>query len=272
MRHTEWIKRCTEVLAQKAEYPSDVLLGVYIKEYTLCETTRSLVGEHFQGADKSMAWKELSESPALQQRHTEGLLRRSNLWDNWAVRIELSATSMLVLGRQKYISHDNVQRLQALCSSAHDTINTFLAIPSPVLAHLPASSYNILWYSLLLLSRLCLLFHAQPEISGIKKHDIHTLGLALMKEMEGQFREGDALANCENVLRSMLVWLENNASEQQQGQVDLSARGSEYEHESTRLHHSGHPQGDRNSREAALWGQMLEDLDWLEGPSGFVVP
>ncbi|RDH30694.1 hypothetical protein BDQ94DRAFT_161179 [Aspergillus welwitschiae] len=272
MRHTEWIKRCTEVLAQKAEYPSDVLLGVYIKEYTLCETNRSLVLEHFQGADKSMAWKELSESLALQQRHTEGFLRRSNLWDNWAVRIELSATSMLVLGRHKSIHHDNVQRLQALCSSAHDTINNFLAMPSPALAHLPASSYNILWYSLLLLSRLRLLFHAQPKISGIKRHDIHTLGLALMKKMEGHFREGDALTNCKNVLRSMLVWLENDASEQQQGQVDLSARGSEYEHESTRLHHSGHPEGDRNSREAALWGQMLEDLDWLEGPSCFVVP
>ena len=92
MRHTEWIKRCTEVLAQKAEYPSDVLLGVYIKEYTLCETNRSLVGEHFQGADKSMAWKELSESLALQQQHTESLLRRLNLRDN----CELSPKNILL--------------------------------------------------------------------------------------------------------------------------------------------------------------------------------
>lgn len=99
MRHTEWIKRCTEVLAQKAEYPSDVLLGVYIKEYTLCETDRSLVGEHFQGADKSMAWKELSESLALQQRHTEGLLRRSNLWDNCELSYDILLFYILTFPR-----------------------------------------------------------------------------------------------------------------------------------------------------------------------------
>lgn len=178
----------------------------------------------------------------------------------------------------------------------------FLAIPLPALVHLPASSYNILWYSLLLLSKLHLLFHAQFDIPGIQRHDIHTLGLALVKKMEGN-REDDALTNCEKMLRSMLVWLENTTCEQQQGQVDLSTQGSGCEHKSTRLHHLGlnglqghakeatssrsgmfgcrsptatlespavYPGGEREDRGTTLWEKMLDELDWHEDPSDFV--
>lgn len=82
MKYTERIKRCAEMLALKAEYPTDVVLGVYTKEYTRFRTDWSLVGKHFSGADESMAWRKLSGSLALQQKHTEELLRNQNLWDN----------------------------------------------------------------------------------------------------------------------------------------------------------------------------------------------
>ncbi|OJI84855.1 hypothetical protein ASPTUDRAFT_117872 [Aspergillus tubingensis CBS 134.48] len=269
MKYTERIKRCAEMLALKAEYPTDVVLGVYTKEYTRFRTDWSPVGKHFLGADESMAWRKLTDSIGLQQKHTEKLLRNRSLWDNWAVRLELSATSILVLGRHYCIPHCDLQQLQALSSSAYNTINMFLAIPLPALVHLPASSYNILWYSLLLLSKLHLLFHAQFDIPGIQRHDIHTLGLALVKKMEGN-REDDALTNCEKILRSMLVWLENTTCEQQQGQVDLLTQGSGYEHKSTRLHHLVYPGGEREDRGTTLWEKMLDELDWHEDPSDFV--
>lgn len=211
------------------------------------------------------------------------------------MRLELSATSILVLGRHHCITHCDLQQLQALSSSAYNTINMFLAIPSPALVHLPASSYNILWYSLLLLSKLHLLSHARYDIPGIKGHDVHTLGLALMKKMEGSLREYDALMNCKMVLTSMLVWLENTTCERQQEQVDLSTQGSGYEHESTRLHHLGpnalrghakevtssrtgmcgcrsptathksptvYPGSEREDRDMTLWENMLDEFDW----------
>ncbi|PYH69570.1 uncharacterized protein BO88DRAFT_36183 [Aspergillus vadensis CBS 113365] len=303
MKYTEWIKRCTEMLALKAEYPTDVVLGVYIKECTRCRTDWSPVGKHSSGVDETMAWRKLSDSLALQQKHTEELLRNQNLWDNWAVRLELSATSILVLGRHHCIPYCDLQQLQALSSSAYNTINIFLAIPSPALVHLPASSYNILWYSLLLLSKLHLLFHAQFDIPGIRRHDIQGIGLALMKKLEGNLREDDALMNCKTVLRSMLAWLENTTCEQQQGQVDLSIQGLGYEHENSQLYHlspsslRGHANkvtgsqwairgprsltashespsvysgGERGDRETALWENMLDEFDWHEDPPGFV--
>lgn len=82
MKYTEQIKRCAEMLALKAEYPTDVVLGVYTKEYTRFRTDSSPVRKHFSGADESMAWQKLSDSLALQQKHTEELLRNQNLWDN----------------------------------------------------------------------------------------------------------------------------------------------------------------------------------------------
>ncbi|RAH59739.1 hypothetical protein BO85DRAFT_467435 [Aspergillus piperis CBS 112811] len=261
MKYTERIKRCAEMLALKAEYPTDVVLGVYTKEYTRFRTDSSPVRKHFSGADESMAWQKLSDSLALQQKHTEKLLRNQNLWDNWAVRLELSATSLLVLGRHHCTPYCGLQQLQALSSSAYNTINVFLAIPLPALVHLPASSYNILWYSLLLLSKLHLLFHARFDIPGIKRHDIYTLGLALMKKMEGSL--GDTpLIDCKKVSRSMSVWLENTTCEQQQGQIDLSTQGSGYEHECLRF--------ERKDRETTLWENMLDEFDWHEEPSGFV--
>ncbi|PYH31865.1 uncharacterized protein BO87DRAFT_398949 [Aspergillus neoniger CBS 115656] len=263
MKYTDWVKRCTEMLELKAEYPTDVVLGVYTKEYTRFRTDWSPVGKHFLGADESMAWWKLSDSLALQQKHTEELLRNQNLWDNRAVRLELSATSILVLGRHHCTPYCDLQQLQALSSSAYNTINMFLAIPLPALVHLPASSYNMFWYSLLLLSKLHLLFHAQFDNPGIQRHDIHTLGLAL-------------------ILRSMLVWLENTTCEQQQGKIDLSTQGSVYEHKSTRLHHlgpnalRGHAKevtssrtgSEREDREMTLWENMLDEFDWHEDPSG----
>lgn len=220
------------------------------------------------------------------------------------MRLELSATSLLVLGRHHCTPYCGLQQLQALSSSAYNTINVFLAIPLPALVHLPASSYNILWYSLLLLSKLHLLFHARFDIPGIKRHDIYTLGLALMKKMEGSL--GDTpLIDCKKVSRSMSVWLENTTCEQQQGQIDLSTQGSGYEHECLRLYHLGpnalrrhayevtgsqsairrcrsppashetpsvYPGGEseRKDRETTLWENMLDEFDWHEEPSGFV--
>lgn len=220
-----------------------------------------------------------------------------------AVRLELSATLILVLGRHHCIPHCDLQQIRALSSSAYNTINILLAIPSQALVHLPASSYNIAWYSLLLLSKLHLLFNAQFDIPGIKRHDIQGIGLALMKKMEGSLREYDALMNCNKVLESMLIWLENTTCEQQQGQIDLSTQGSGYEHQSTRLHHLGpnalrghankvtgsqyaireprsltashespsvYSGGEREDRETSLWENMLDEFDWHEDPPGFV--
>ncbi|PWY84250.1 hypothetical protein BO83DRAFT_413736 [Aspergillus eucalypticola CBS 122712] len=286
MKYTEWIKRCTEMLALKAEYPTDVVLGLYAKECTRCRTDWSPVRKHFSGTDESMAWRKLSDSLALQQKHTEELLRNQNLWDNWAVRLELSATSILVLGRHHCTPYCDLQQLQALSSSAYNTINMFLAISLPALVHLPASSYNILWYSLLLLSKLHLLSHARFDSPGFKRHDIHTLGLALLKKVEGSLREYDALISCKMVLTSMLVWLENTTCERQQEQLDFSTQGSGYEHESTRLHHLGphalrgharevtssrtvYPGSEGKDREMTLWENMLDEFDWHEDPSGF---
>lgn len=82
MKYTEWIERCTDMLALKADYPTDAVLGIYISEYTRCGTDWSPVGKHFLGADESTAWRKLSDSLALQQKHTEELLRSQHLWDN----------------------------------------------------------------------------------------------------------------------------------------------------------------------------------------------
>ncbi|GLA09609.1 hypothetical protein AnigIFM60653_011940 [Aspergillus niger] len=271
------------------------------------QARRMLPKERIPGSVKGMTWQQLFESMGLQQKHTEKLLRQYNLWDNWALRMELSAMPMLVLGqalgRHKNIFHlHSEQRLPSLTSSAYNTVDTFLAIPSPALVHLPALSYNTLWYSLLVLTKLNLLFGAQLDIPEIGRISIRNIGLALLRKIGELSQDSDVWEDCRRALRSMLLWLENTTSELQHGQIALSAQGARYGNADIRLHNiapasqqglltqvahsqnassgcypprvvidppefpSAYPEGDY--REAALWDQMLEELNWLEAPFG----
>lgn len=136
---------------------------------------------------------------------------------------------ILVLGhslrRQRDVFHiHEMGQLQAISSSAHRIVETFLNTPSTVAVHLPTSSYNILWYGLLVLSKLSLLFsNDAAELLGVDNQKIRNAGVAIMQKI-GSFSQGnDVWENSKKVIGSMLLWLEKSKPETRQTAFDKTS-------------------------------------------------
>lgn len=146
-----------------------------------------------------------------------------------ALHLELSATPILVLGhslrRQREVLYIyEMGRLQCISSSAHRIVATFLSIPSTVAVHLPTSSYTILWYSLLVLSKLSLLFSEDPaEQLGVDNQKIYNVGVAIMQRIASFSQGDDVWENSKRVVGSMLVWLEKSKTETRQMVFDKTS-------------------------------------------------
>ncbi|PWY88816.1 hypothetical protein BO94DRAFT_52697 [Aspergillus sclerotioniger CBS 115572] len=280
MRHTEWIERCTKMLAERTEYPTDLFLRTYIDVRSLAQISQSLFEGRTPSSVQGMDWQQLFGLTEVREKRTEELLRQYNLWDNWALRMELSAIPVLVLGhalgRHKDVFHlHSTRELSYLTSSAYNTVNIFLTIPSTGFVHLPASSYNTLRYSLMVLSKLSLLSETQLEISQIRKDNMREIGLALIRKLGDISQDEDVWANCNKVVGSMLLWLENNSSQGHLTQVPRSQgiNSGPYPHLELLLAPqfgpSAFPGDVRDDWNAGIWEQMLEELTWL-GPSAEV--
>ncbi|PYI04811.1 hypothetical protein BO78DRAFT_372546 [Aspergillus sclerotiicarbonarius CBS 121057] len=271
IRRTEWIERCTTMLGQKAEYPTDLFLKTYIDIRSLAQISQSLFEGRVPSSTQGMNLQQLFGSTEMQQNRTEHLLRQYDLWDNWALRMEISAISVLVLGhalgRQKdFFQLRDTRELSSLTSSAYNTVTIFLTIPSTTFVHLPAASYNTLRYSLMVLSKLSLLFGRHLDIPEISKDNIRSLGLALVRKIGDLSQDDDVWANCKKVVGSMLLWLENTTSGLQHGESGLSSQGTVYSNEGTRGHNT-EPSSWQNGWSAGIWEQMLEELTWLGPPA-----
>ncbi|RAK95382.1 uncharacterized protein BO80DRAFT_450249 [Aspergillus ibericus CBS 121593] len=302
IRHTEWIDLCTTMLEQKAEYRTDIFLRTYIDIQSLTQISHTLREGRTPGSVQGINWQHLFGLAEVQQNRTEELLRQYNLRDNWALRMEMSAIPVLVLGhalgRQKDIFQIRKTReLISLISYAYNTVTIFLTIPSAAFVHLPASSYNTLRYSLMVLSKLSVLFGWQLGIPEIKKDNIHSVALALLRKFGDLSAEDDVWANCKKVVGSMLLWLENTSDLQHaepglsqsvvyrnegthghhtepsswQGQVPRSQGSNSGSHQlelSLASQHIPHASGDvPDGWNADIWEQMLEELAWLGLPA-----
>lgn len=112
-------------------------------------------------------------------------------------------------------------QLQAITSSAHRIVATFLTTPSTVAVHLPTSSYTIVWYGLLVLSKLSLLFsNDAAEPLGVDNQRIRNVGVAIMQKIGSFSQRGDFWENSKKVIGSMLSWLEKSKPETWQTAFD----------------------------------------------------
>ncbi|PYH92521.1 hypothetical protein BO71DRAFT_329731, partial [Aspergillus ellipticus CBS 707.79] len=224
IRSTKWMDKCTETLAQEAEYPTDLFLRTYVDIESLARTSQSFFEETAQGSIQDLVWKRIFESMETQQNRMEKLLSQRELSENWALQLELYALPTLVLGqalgRQRYVFYlIEIKQLSKLTYSAYKGVTTFLAIPATVAVHLPTASFVIIWHSLMVLSKLSLIFGSQTEIVEIRKKTVHDVGLALMRKLDEMSRGDDVWANCKRIIGSMVSWLENSKSEPQRPQT-----------------------------------------------------
>lgn len=114
-----------------------------------------------------------------------------------------------------------IGRIQAITSSAHRIAATFLITPFNAAVHLPISSYTILWYALLVLSKLSLLFPSDvAEPLGVDNLKIRNVGIAIMQKIGSFSQGGDIWENCKKVIGSMLSWLEKSNLETRQSAPD----------------------------------------------------
>ncbi|RHZ74440.1 hypothetical protein CDV55_107202 [Aspergillus turcosus] len=220
-RHTHWIDQCGRNLALRAEFPTDSNLMAYLDVQSLVRETQVIleVGlDYHSNSSCQEAWGRVFE--LMEKQRIEERLQGSN--DNWALRFELSATNLLVLGhslrRQKDVFYlHEMGQIQAITSSAHRIMTTFLNTPSTIAIHLPTTCYTILWYGLLALSKLSLLFPSPAAVAlGVDNQTIHNVGIAIMQKIGSFSKGGDAWENSKNVIGSMLSWLEKSKPETQQ--------------------------------------------------------
>lgn len=143
-----------------------------------------------------------------------------------ALQLELSAAPILVLGHSLRRQGDvlyihEMGQLEAISSSAHRIVATFLTTPSTVAVHLPTTSYTILWYGLLVLSKLSLLFpNDTAEPLGIDNQRIRNVGVAIMQRIGSFSQGGDVWGNSKKVIGSMLLWLEKSKPETRETDFD----------------------------------------------------
>lgn len=146
-----------------------------------------------------------------------------------ALQLELSAIPILVLGhslrRQKDVFHiHEMGQLQAITSSAHRIVTTFLSTSSTIAIHLPTTSYTLLWYGLLVLSKLSLLFpNNTSKPLGVDNEKIRNVGVAIMQRIGSFSQGGDVWENSKKVIGSMLLWLEKSKPETRQTASDKAS-------------------------------------------------
>ncbi|KAH8692266.1 hypothetical protein BGW36DRAFT_304239 [Talaromyces proteolyticus] len=223
MRHTRWVDQCAKSLAEKAEYPTDLQLKAYVDVQSLAYQSR-LLFEELRRCSKFPPledWTRVSDLIQQQSQIEEPLTLHNTENHSWALRLELSAAHTLVLGQALWRRRDifelqEINHLKTLTTSAHNIISTFLAVPSSVAVHLPASAYMTIWYGLLVLSKLSLLFHPdESQVTSVDNKRTHERALAVIQKFE-ELPPGDNVwTNSIKVVRNLLSWLEKMKAEAQ---------------------------------------------------------
>ncbi|KAL2855589.1 hypothetical protein BJX68DRAFT_263947 [Aspergillus pseudodeflectus] len=218
MRHTKWIEHCAESLAQKAEYPTDAQLKVYLDVRSLSRESDLLLDDK-QEADCFETWKRIFDRISQQQSETDSLLSSPTSENDWSLRFELGGLPALVLGHALRRTSDvfslrDANQLSVLTKSAHTIIDMFLAIPPSVAVCLPSSAYGTIWYCLLILAKLSLLFPpAEGRIFGVDYPTIRTASLGIKAKVQALSIGDDVWHNSVAVQEKMLSWLERAGSD-----------------------------------------------------------
>ncbi|RDW89901.1 Zn(II)2Cys6 transcription factor domain-containing protein [Aspergillus mulundensis] len=225
MRHTPWVNQCAAALAERAEYPTDARLKTYIDVHVLVRQSQLLFDEERQYLDS------VSDGPYIREQITELRTQQRALTETslgslgsdtckaWQLRIEIGGATALILGQalsgqQHVFKLQEMNQLEALTESAHHVVDTFLAAPVSVAAHLSAPAYATIWYCLLVLSKLSILFHPNEHRAiGVDKKRIHDIGVAIMakfKELAPENGKENFWARSSNVIANMLAWLQRS--------------------------------------------------------------
>ncbi|KAL4778917.1 hypothetical protein BJX76DRAFT_365716 [Aspergillus varians] len=269
MQHTPWINQCAKALRGRAEYATDSKLEVYVDAQALKRRSQLLFDEERGclnlSASTSAVWEQIVEI-MTQQARTENLLSSLDAHLDWSLRIELGGAPALILGqalgRQRHVFKlQEMNQLGALTASAHHVVDSFLAAPTSVTVHFPASSYTTIWYCLLVLSKLSLLFRPNDhQAIGVDKKKIHDKGVAIMEKFKDLSQGDDFWASSRSVIVKMLAWLEKSHSEAQPVSTDTrmgthprccESHGSN--HAPVSDSNSSQAQGSDIARQAVVW-------------------
>ncbi|RAL07373.1 Zn(II)2Cys6 transcription factor domain-containing protein [Aspergillus homomorphus CBS 101889] len=222
MRHTKCIDTCLTNLTTNPEYPSDMLLRTLIDTQPLMRKSHSLLGDELNYCNdqcRDATWEQILTAVVTNQKDLGDIKARHSLHGNWALRIELDAFPMLMLGhflrRQKDAFYlRDINQLQPLAISAHRVAATFLAVPSAVVVHLPISTYTTWWYSMVVLAKLGLSFGIYSQLpTDLGTKSVHEVVLATVHRIEGFSLGDDLWSGCKKAIAKLLEWLEKTSNE-----------------------------------------------------------
>ncbi|KAL4970627.1 uncharacterized protein BDV14DRAFT_195308 [Aspergillus stella-maris] len=273
MRHTSWIDRCAEVLKKQSTYPTDARLKLFVDVQSLMHQCRLLLANDRRCSNQpaSPIWEQIAELIA-EQAQVEELFDSSGAENNWSLRIELAGARALILGQALGGQHhvfelERANQLTGLTASAHYAIDTFLAAPSSLIVHLPASAHATTWFCLLALSKLGLLFQTRGDQAikvGLDNKSIHDKGAAIMQRFQDlDPGEEGFWTSSRKIIASMLAWLKKagadarpkSASTDIHTQNDWSPVGSPGQATAMDVEFSL-----MDALDAELWQQMLDNF------------
>ncbi|KAL4956321.1 hypothetical protein BDW69DRAFT_203445 [Aspergillus filifer] len=276
MRHTPWIDRCAELLGEQPTYATDARLKALVDVQLLMHQSRLLFDDHRRCSNQpaSPIGEQVAELIAKQAQMRE-LLASAGAESNWSLRIELAGAPALILGQalggQRHVSElEKANELTGLTASAHHAIDTFLAVPSSLIIHLPASAHATTWFCLLALSKLSLLFQTRGDQAikvGLDNKSIHDKGAAIMQRFQDLDHGGEGFwTSSRKIIASMLAWLKKpgadvrpkSASTDIHTQNDWSPVGSPGQATAMAVEF---PLTD--ALDAELWQQMLDNFTWF---------
>lgn len=212
------------------------------------------------------------------------------------LRIELGGSPALILGqalgRQKYVFKlREIHQLQPLIDSAHYVVDTYLEAPASATLHFSSTTYSTIWFSLLVLSKLSLLFHPnRQQVTGVNKKHIQDKGAEIIQKFKDISLEEDGFWKSSiRAISTLLAWLEKSNTEARPGSasadVHTACDNSDSISQSSHFlgpnatHQPGWPQtytpdivasmnGQSQSTDdfdVHLWQQMLDSFTWF-GP------
>ncbi|KAL4939391.1 hypothetical protein BDV06DRAFT_199081 [Aspergillus oleicola] len=188
--------------------------------------------------------------------------------------IELAGAPALILGQalgdQRHVFKlEEMNQLAVLTSSAHHAIDMFLAAPSPVIIHLPASAHATTWFCLLALSKLSLLFQTRGDQAieaGVDKKSINDKGVSIIQRFQ-ELDPGEEgfWTSSRRVIASMLAWLEKSSADARPKSASTDRHTQNYRPPVSSLEQAPATEVGfswTDALDAELWQQMLDNFTW----------
>ncbi|KAL4878799.1 hypothetical protein BJY04DRAFT_220863 [Aspergillus karnatakaensis] len=278
MRHTSWIDQCAEYLTERAEYPTDLKLKAYIDAQSRMSQSQLLFDEKRQRGDWQIPvdWDRVLKLTAQQREHTDSLLSSFEAHD-WPLSLEVGAAPALLLGqslrRQSHVFKlQELNQLEFMTTSAQQTIDTFLKMPSATALHLTSAAYATIWFCLLAISKLSLLFRPHELLSmGMDRAKVHENGVAIIRKFETLSSKEGFWTSSKRVVGSMLAWLEKSSSDSQRPQT-AEAGSAQHQDAGTVPSTEAVPENDGtmdvqtqadDDIDFGVWDQMLDSFTWF---------